>query len=194
MESRAKEHRHLTVKRFWAIASPIRGVAMAILILWPGTVVSGNLQTAQFDPLGSYVDDLKISVTIESRAAKAFDLAEEPLLTALKERANTIARDVKSKINIIVEESSVYFGPDPPGTPPWPKEIHAHFTVGIDPADPSAITVAVFARRGTGRAKVLSRSRPLKIDVRCEEPGCLYRKIADATSPVLRRFVWLHGP
>lgn len=166
---------------------------VAVLAISSGSAIPASGRNPQLalavDHFNVDFDNLRLSVTVREGAAKEYDLQEGPLLSALAERARAIAQELHSNLVITAEDSTAFVGPDPPGTPPWPKEIHAHFDVERDPTDAAVIIVSITMRRGIETRPTswfATVGAPFKIVARCEEPGCLYRKIVDGVSGALR--------
>jgi hypothetical protein len=172
-------------------AAQLGGVAARLswLFVWSGIALADSSSGSALDPFGQFFDEIRLSVTIHESAAENYDLDESRLLSALKERAVSIIQQYKSGLNVTVEDASAFFGPDPPGTDPWPKEIHCHFDIEVDRTDPTVLVVTVTSRRGHDYRRTGPIAPTIRIDARCAESGCVYVKIIDGVSDVLATFV-----
>lgn len=133
-------------------------------------------------PLG--VDEIRLSVTLEEAAAETHRLNETRLLAALGEKAVWIADRYKSNRKIKTEDASAFFQRNP-AMNSRPKVLHAHFDIGLDPADPSVLVVAARSRRGA----YVRRSGPFapvtRVEARCDGPDCVYSRIVGSVAQFL---------
>lgn len=151
--------------------------------------LAGNAFALSVDYFNVGFEQVNYSVTIDEQAAKLYDIRKNPLRSALIERARTISQELGGNIKMVAEDSAEFEGPDVPGTAKFPPLIHAKFNVETDPDDPAMTLVSVEMRRGTESRKkgyFSHYGEPFRIEVNCDEISCLYDKIADSVSRVLR--------
>ena len=140
----------------------------------------------------NFLNELRLSATIDDKVAAAYGLDGERLVAALAKRTRAITDELNSNLDITTVDGDTFNPPDPPGTPPWPRFVHVNFNVSMDPEKSEVILVRFTLRRGDqyrpGRYYTGVKD-PYEFNVRCAEADCLYARIVDGVEDALRIIV-----
>jgi hypothetical protein len=172
-------------------------MALGSLVAWCGPAAAGEASElkllavaapeARPDPYLYYVDEIRLSVTVEKPVAKRFELTEDQLLSALKKRVGSIALDHRIEREVGAEDGSVFFNCDP--SLPEYRVLHIHFSVGLSPSDADKLSLTATSRKRCD----LRRSEPygseMEIETKCGSSPCVCGEIADRATRFLTRII-----
>lgn len=172
-------------------------VAIGWPIVWSGTAAAGEASEpnppvnsapeARPDPYIYYVDEIRLSVTVDKPVGKKFDLTEDRLLSALQKRAKSIALDNGIERKVGTEDGSVFFNCDP--SLPEYRVLHVHFSVRFNPSDADKLSVTATSRKRCGVRRSEPYGSEMEIETKCGSSPCVSGEIADHSTRFLTRIM-----
>ena len=105
-------------------------LTLPLLLCSFGTAAAAGPEN-RLDPYVLFVDEMRLSLTIEKPVLDRFGLDQSRLLGALAERTAAIVREKNTRREVTTEEASAFLACDPSDREY--RVLHAHFAIGVSP-------------------------------------------------------------